>query len=94
MSKIYRIPFSRIRAAWLRRLLMILAYPLMVAVNWFFILWAAAKAILVLPLVILVKAIAAPFKLLGDDFIEAWNGRGPGAELAAQAVTDQAKDKP
>lgn len=90
MSRIYRIPFSRIRAAWLRRLMMILAYPLMVIGNWFFILWAAAKALLVLPLVVLVKVIATPFQLLGEDFTEAWNGRGPGStRTAAQAATKE-----
>jgi hypothetical protein len=83
---LYRIPFSRIRAAWLRRLLMILAYPLMVVGNWLFILWAAAKALLALPLVVLVKAIAAPFQLLNEGFDEAWYGRGPGATAACAAT--------
>lgn len=81
--KTYRIPFSGIRAAWLRRSLMILAYPLMVVANWLFILWSAAKMLLVLPLVILVKALAAPFQLLGDGFTEAWHGRGPGGDTPA-----------
>jgi hypothetical protein len=77
--KTYRIPFSRIRSSWLRRLLMILAYLPMVAGNWLLILWAAAKLLLVLPLSILVKLLAAPFALINEGFTEAWHGRGPGA---------------
>lgn len=75
--KTYRIPFSRIRSAWLRRSLMLLAYLPMVACNWLMILWAGVHALLVLPLVLLVKVAAAPFKLLNEGFIEAWHGRGP-----------------
>jgi hypothetical protein len=77
--KTYHIPFSRIRTTWLRRSLMVMAYPGMVACNWLFILWAAAKMLLGLPLVVL----AAPFQLLGKDFTEAWHGRGPGSDRAA-----------
>jgi hypothetical protein len=78
--KTYRIPFSRIRTAWLRRSVMVLAYLPMVACNWMFILLAGAKALLVLPLVLLVKALAAPFQLLNEGFIDAWNGIGPGMD--------------
>ena len=87
--KTYRIPFSRIRTTWLRRALMVMAYPAMVACNWLLILWAAAKTLLMLPLVVLVKALAAPFQMLGEGFTEAWHGRGPGSnEAAAKSAGD------
>lgn len=76
---IWRIPFSRIRHAWLRRSLMVALFPIMLAVNWTLILWAAAKAALALPLVVLLRILAAPVKLL-ENFGEAWDGRGPGSE--------------
>mgnify|MGYP000574647376 CR=1 FL=1 len=81
--KTYRIPFSRIRATWLRRALMLMAYPGMVACNWLLILWAATKTLLTLPLVVLLKVLAAPFQMLGEGFTEAWRGRGPGSNSAA-----------
>lgn len=89
MDKAYRIPFSRIRAAWLRRSLMLLAYPLMVAGNLLFILWAGFKALLALPLVLLLKAVAAPFQLLNEGFIEAWHGCCPGSDRAATKKAEE-----
>lgn len=83
----YRIPFSRIRAAWLRRSLMAVAYPVMLTCNWLLILWAAALTLLRLPLIVLVKAIAAPFQLLNDGFTEAWHGRGPGSDRPTSQVS-------
>lgn len=74
--RVIRIPFSRIRAAWLRRSLMVTAYPVMLAGNWLLILWAAVKALLALPLVVLVRVLQAPFALM-DNFTESWHGRGP-----------------
>lgn len=90
MSKAYRIPFSRIRSARLRRFLMVMAYLPMLAVNWLLILWAAAKLLLILPLSVLLKIMAAPFQLLGESFTEAWHGRGPGSDrAAAQEAAEQ-----
>jgi len=77
--KTWRIPFSRIKNAWLRRGLMLAAYFPMLLGNWLLILWAGAKALMVLPVLILLQAVAAPVRLL-DNFNEAWHGRGPGAE--------------
>lgn len=75
--KTYRIPFSRIRSVWLRRSLMIISFIPIVVGNWLFILWAAAKLLLILPLSVLMKVLAAPFQLLNEGFIESWHGRGP-----------------
>jgi hypothetical protein len=74
--KTYRIPFSRIHTAWLRRSLMVLAYPLMVLGNWLLILWAAAKMLMWLPFAVLVKAAATPFQLR-KNFVDVWHGREP-----------------
>lgn len=80
MAKLIRIKFSRIRSGWLRRSLMVMAYPVMLACNWILILWAGALTVLRLSLSMLVKAIAAPFQLMNDGFTEAWHGRGPGSD--------------
>ena len=80
----YRIPFSRIRNALLRRTLMVLAYLPMVVCNWLLILWAATKLLLILPLSVLLKVLASPFQLLNEGFIEAWHGRGPGSGMIAK----------
>jgi hypothetical protein len=78
--KTYRIPFSRIRTAWVRRLLMVCAYLPMLAGNWLLILWAAAKLLPILPLSVLLKMLAAPFQLFNEGFTEAWHGLGPGSK--------------
>lgn len=90
MAKTFRIPFSRVRAAGLRRSMMLLGYPVMLACNWLLILWAAALSILQLALAVMVKVIAAPFQLAGESFAEAWHGRGPGSD---RATTKQPTDK-
>ncbi|WP_290872072.1 hypothetical protein [Aquabacterium sp.] len=77
--KTWRVPFSRIRNAWLRRSLMVMFFPIMLACNWLLILWAAAKALIALPLVVVFRVLAAPVNLL-QNFGEAWHGRGPGSE--------------
>jgi hypothetical protein len=86
MAEPIRIPFSRIRAAWLRRSVMLMAFLPMVVCNWLLILWAAAKLLLILPLSVLVKVLAAPFQLLNEGFAEAWHGRGPGAQVSPPAL--------
>jgi hypothetical protein len=71
--------------AWFRRALMIFSFLPMVVGNWLLILWAATKLLLILPLSVLMKVLAAPFQLLDNGFIEAWHGRGPGATIASHS---------
>lgn len=72
--KTWRIPFSQIKNAGLRRVLMLAAYLPMLVCNWLLILWAGLGNVLVQLLLVLMHVVAAPVRLL-KNFNEVWHGR-------------------